>query len=197
MALFSCPKCTWRVKITDADLGKKGKCAQCGHELVFPKSLIKEVPALPEKPPPAPVPPSAAQSLSWLKWLAVAAAVVLISAISFGIWLGLRGSPKAIVFGKVTYQNIPLSSGTISFLGDDGFSKVSIDRDGSYQIADAPLGAVKVSVHNRSTFLEPKGEKIKWVVKSLIPSKYNDFQKSGLSYTISTGRQEINIDLKD
>jgi len=194
MALFSCPKCTWRVKITDADLGKKGKCAQCGHELVFPKVLTKEAPVLPEKR--APAPPSAAQSLSWFKWVAVAA-VVLVPAILLGIWLAVPGTPKAVVFGKVTYQDKPLASGTISFQGDGGFDQASIDRDGSYQMLNAPMGPVKVSVRSRSSFLEPKGEKIKWVTKSLIPSKYNDFQKSGLSYTISAGRQEINVDLKD
>jgi hypothetical protein len=196
MALFSCPKCTWRVKITDADLGKKGKCAQCGHELVFPRTLTKEAPVLPEKPAPPPTPPSAAQSLSWFKWIAVAA-VLLVPAILLGIWFAVPGTPKAVVFGKVTYQNKPLGSGSISFLGDSGFRQASIDRDGSYEIPEAPLGPVKVSVRSRSSFLEPKGEKIKWVEKYLIPSKYSDFQKSGLTYTISAGRQEINIDLKD
>jgi hypothetical protein len=198
MALFSCPGCAWRVKITDEDLGKKSKCLQCGQEFVVSSTRAKEVPALPNKPVPVTAQSSETQSLPWLKWVAFAAAIAFVPAIFLVLGLSLSGPPKATVFGKVTFKKKPLSSGAISFLGEFGHSQVTIGKDGSYQIKDAPLGPVKISVRNKREFLQKgAGEKIKWVVKSLIPTKYNDPQSSGLSYTIGSGRQEINIDLKD
>ncbi len=192
MALFSCPSCAWRVKIRDEDLGTKGKCLQCGQEFVIPSTLNSTVP-VPE-PVPAPPPSSAAGSLGWWKWGALAAVLALVPGI---IWFGLalKDAPTPTVFGKVTYQSQPLSSGTV-FLGD-GYSQADIEKDGSYQILDAPSGPVKVSVRNVSRSLKKRGEKIEWVVKSLIPTKYNNPQTSGLQYIIGSGRQEINIDLKD
>jgi hypothetical protein len=201
MALFSCPKCSWRVKITDKDLGKKGKCLQCASEFVFPSAFPKDVPVTEEKPAPGSAHPRRpAQMPAWLKPLALTAAVIAVIGIVAAIgFFTLGGSdPSTIVVGTVKYQDKPLTSGTISFIGENSISQASIGRDGAFRITDAPLGQVKVTVRNRSTSLKKqKGEKIKWEVKSLIPTKYNDPELSGLKYTISTGRQEIHIELTD
>lgn len=201
MALFSCPHCAWRVKIAAEDLGKKGKCIQCGQGFVFPSTLVTEVPSLPKKPV-APPQSSRARRMRGWKWAValsiVAVAVAGVPAILIWSGLDLRDSPKPAVFGKVRYKNQPLSGGAISFIGENGFFRSNIDKDGSYQVNDCPPGPVKVSVRSVAMSLKKqKGDKVEWIVKSLIPTKYNDPKTSGLTYTIGGDRQQINIDLKD
>jgi hypothetical protein len=199
MALFNCPKCSWRVKFTDNDLGKKGKCLQCSHEFVFPSTLAKEPPAVQKQTPLPPPRAGQARSLTWLIWPLLAAVAVLVPAGFVVLFLAGREPPKPVVFGKVRYKNELLTGGTISFLGDDGIVQGKIEKDGSYEVVDPPSGLVKVSIRSISPFLQKeKGDKIKWTTRSLIPTKYNDPKASGLSYTIGRGgRQEINIELRD
>jgi hypothetical protein len=159
----------------------------------------KELAALgePASPVQAPVGSPEARPVRRLPW-AVAVAVALVFAIVVFSMLALNGSPKPAVFGKVTYKSKPLTGGTISFIGENGRSQANIDKDGSYQITDAPLGPVKISVRSMSMSLQKQdGEKIKWVVRSLIPTRYNDPRSSGLNFNIQSGREEINIDLKN
>jgi hypothetical protein len=182
-------------------LGKKGKCVQCGKEIVFPKTLTlpaKEAAAMPEKPVPPP-PRAAGQGLPpWLKWAGLAAVLAIVAGVFLFLALGLRGTPKALVVGKVTYNQKALSSGSITFFGENGIVQAGIGKDGSYEAKDCPVGQVKVSVRNQSTSLQKqKGDKIKLVSKSLIPAKYGDPERSGLQYNIGPGRQEIYIDLED
>jgi hypothetical protein len=202
MALFPCPSCSWRVKITEQDLGKKGKCVQCGHELVFPRSLTapaKEAAAAPEKPVAARVPSGESGAPPWLKWVGLAAVILLVGGIGVVLALSARGSPKATVVGKVTYNKKPLSSGSITFFGADGISTpASIGSDGSFEAKDCPLGSLKVAVRSMSTSLQKReGDKIKWVTKSMIPSKYSDPERSGLTCIVGGSRQEIMIDLEN
>ena len=202
MALFNCPKCSWRVKITEKDLGKKGKCLQCAHEFVFPSKLPKDVPAAAEKPPPVSALPSrSAQTPAWLKGVALTAALIIVVGIFGAIGyftLGGSSPAAAVVVGTVTYNEKPLTSGSITFQGDNGIRQASIGKDGSYLITDDPLGPVKISVRNVTSFMKKlKGDKIKWETKSLIPTKYNDPERSGLNFIVGNGRQQIPIDLKD
>jgi hypothetical protein len=110
-----------------------------------------------------------------------------------------RGGPRnPTVFGKVTFKNVPLSGGTISFIGKDGLARADIEKDGSYRVDDGPRGPVKVAIRSVSTTLQKhKGDKMEWVAKSLIPTKFNDPKTSGLEYTIAGDRQQMDIDLKD
>lgn len=199
MALFSCPKCAWRVKITEQDLGKKGKCMQCAHEFVFPNALPKNAPVVEEKPAQAPAASKAPREQPWLKWVILAFCLILVSGGVVVFALGVRSPPKTTVVGKVTYNSQPLTGGSINFVGADGFGQASIEKDGSYQMVDPPTGPVKASVRSMSISLQKKdkGDKMKWVTKSLIPTKFNDPERSGLRYTIRSGQQEIHIDLKD
>jgi hypothetical protein len=203
MALFSCPKCAWRVKFTDKDLGKKTKCIQCAHEFVFPAELTKDkVAPVAEKPAPAKT-SAASQSQpresSGLKWIVLTVAVLVVGGClaMVGILL-LGGGKKAIVAGTVTYNDQPLAGGSISLLGENGYGQASIGKDGTFLITDAPLGSVKASVRHVTSFMKKlKGDKIKWEQKSIIPRKYSDPELSGLNYTISAGRQEIRVHLTD
>src|SRR5438105_2514984 len=126
MALFSCPKCSWRVKITDKDLGKKAKCLQCAHEYVIPSALPKDVLVATEKPAPASaLTASGAQPSASLTWVALVAAVVMLAAIVVGVLYLMRGGggpQKAFVTGTVKYEGKPLASGSVSLLGENGFA---------------------------------------------------------------------------
>jgi hypothetical protein len=158
----------------------------------------KELASLEEQTTPVLAPAPETGPVRRLLWGGVAVAVVLVLALFIFFGLAREGSPHASVFGKVMYNNKPLTSGTVKFVGEDGHSQARIAADGSYQIMDAPLGPVKVSVRSMSTSVQKgNGDKIKWVTKSLIPARYNDPYKSGLNFVLENGRQEIRIDLKD
>jgi hypothetical protein len=145
--------------------------------------------------------------------------------ISWGLFLALAttvGCSKgtATVTGRVTYQDQPVTSGSVVFYGEDGrVDSGLLDADGKYTIARAPVGVVKVAViasketKTRSKGPQPgpplgKGKTKKssgeqpqqaletTELKSTIPERYNDPNKSGLVYTVNSGKQVINIDLK-
>jgi hypothetical protein len=128
------------------------------------------------------------------------------------------GGSTALVTGKVTYKGEPLTSGSVVFYGDNG--KVDsglLDADGNYTIARAPVGVVKVAVLASKSSKSSRGgppvgpplgkgkpkkgtEEVKpipeTVLQSTIPERYKDAQTSGLVYTVDSGQQVINIDLK-
>src|SRR6516164_2856495 len=58
------------------------------------------------------------------------------------------GSSTTVVRGKVTYKDKPVTSGEVNFLSATGLPSRSglIGADGSYEIRDAPLGEVKITV---------------------------------------------------
>ncbi|MBM4073615.1 MAG: hypothetical protein FJ271_32550 [Planctomycetes bacterium] len=137
----------------------------------------------------------------------------LSSCLSFvcGFQLALCGcSPsQATVTGKVTYQNKPLSSGEIHLIGDKGISRSAlIGPLGTFEVKNAPVGVVKVSVVSYKSSGPPRGPSVakkknddepEEIVPrpSAIPEKYNNISSSELVFTISNGSQTISIDLKD
>ena len=57
------------------------------------------------------------------------------------------GDSKPFVRGKVTYKSSPLTSGEVSFIGKSGTPRSAlITSEGTYEINDAPLGEVTVTV---------------------------------------------------
>lgn len=130
-----------------------------------------------------------------------------------GLLLAIAGCGEgaASVSGKVTYNGTPVSGGTITFHGTDG--KVDgtwIDPDGKYIVTRAPVGEVKVTVEVGRAGAPPKMPKSKDVPghpgdkgggtatgkPMVIPAKYKDPAQSGLTYTLKSGSQVIDIDLK-
>ncbi len=135
-----------------------------------------------------------------------------VSCAACGLVLAVSGcSPsQANVKGTVTYQNKPLSSGEVHFISDKGSSRSAlIGPLGTFEIKDAPIGEVRVSVVSyKSASGKLKGpsvgkkndnEEPEEVAArtSAIPTKYNDSKSSELVFTISHGTQTIAIDLKD
>lgn len=129
----------------------------------------------------------------------------------YGLILALSGCnpSQATVKGKVTYQNKPLHSGEVHFIGEKGPSRSAlIGPLGTFEIKDAPIGEVKVAVvsyKSQGTLKGPSVGKKKndeepdevAARTSAIPTKYNDSKTSELVFTISPGTQTIAIDLKD
>jgi hypothetical protein len=116
-------------------------------------------------------------------------------------------SSQAVISGKVTYKNTPLSGGEVSFIAADGKSRSSlINSSGDYEVVDAPLGATTIVIVSTrvqgetgkgSPLVGSSGPAAPVMVKSVIPQKYNDPSTSGLSYVVQRGRQTKNIDLRD
>ncbi len=114
------------------------------------------------------------------------------------------------VSGKASYRGRPLPAGTVMLLASDGQPYDGpIQTDGTFVIRDVPIGTAKVSV----TSIVPAGEekrtrggkeasqaKQRTIAKggrSRIPSKYSDFEKSGLTVTVEKGdKNRLDLDLQ-
>ena len=136
----------------------------------------------------------------------IAAAAVIASL----LYLSGCGGGKGSVSGKVAYQGQPLPFGSVQFITSGGAFVSEIRSDGSYAISNVPTGEVKISVNCQdpkyadfmkqlsASARDPKIPKPKGKPEDFdrIPSQYNDPDKSGLSYSVKSGDQMYNIDLK-
>jgi hypothetical protein len=131
------------------------------------------------------------------------------------------GKRTGFVSGKVTYQGRPLTSGSVTFHGADGRTDSgSITPEGNYTVPQAPVGTAKVTVlvrPSRPGRLPQEGP-AKETPKhpgegkagkhpsagpaaqagrpQVIPKKYEDPNQSGLTFTVTTGKQTIDIPLE-
>ncbi|NBU75961.1 MAG: hypothetical protein EBS30_12185 [Planctomycetes bacterium] len=118
---------------------------------------------------------------------------------------GDSAGPKVgTMTGKITYKGAPLSNGTVQVFSADGRGGSGpITADGTY----TALGDVTITVKvlaSAMTGMKPvarppgtpamPGESDKPPVT--IPANYGDKAKSGLTFTIKSGTQTNNIDLK-
>jgi hypothetical protein len=120
--------------------------------------------------------------------------------------LGCAG--KGDVSGRVTYKGKPLVWGTVQFEGSDRIVKQgNINPDGTYSVRGVATGEAKVavsSINPKSSDFQvrqaeggpppkPRPEVKGWFP---IPEKYDTPYKSGLTYPIKRGANEIDIELK-
>jgi hypothetical protein len=108
---------------------------------------------------------------------------------------------KATVTGKVTIDGAPANAGSVIFSTEKGKSATGdIRSDGTYTVADAPLGAVRISIlpmvgMGGGDVTLPAG--MPGASSSLkpvpIPPRYQNVATSGLTYTIKRGTNEHNI----
>jgi len=122
------------------------------------------------------------------------------------------GRKTAPVRGKVTYMGTPLTMGTVIIISDDGLTSVRgpIQPDGTYEIAKAPIGKVKVGVSNPPPMGAPGGQALSGspddpetkqaaaLAAKYVPSPdtYTHPDKSGLTEEVPSGGATINIDMK-
>jgi hypothetical protein len=125
------------------------------------------------------------------------------------------GKPTGSVSGKVIYKGQPLKGGTVVFVTADGKTggRSDIAEDGTYSIAEVPVGAVKISVETKS--LKPNANRAREgsAPKNMppeaagykggntadryipIPERYSQVDTSELAYTVIAGKQEHPIEL--
>ena len=117
---------------------------------------------------------------------------------------GARGD----VSGKVTYKGKSLVFGTVQFEASDGTIKqANIETDGSYTIPGVPVGEAKVAVSSDN----PKGGNFQPLQREgmpppkplpevkgwfSIPLEYRDLSKPKLTYTVKSGINRYDIELK-
>ncbi len=125
------------------------------------------------------------------------------------------GSGSGSISGKVTYKDKPLSGGTVTFMTSDQQVKTAvIGSDGAYSIPKLTTGPAKIAVMpvvplppmmpggmamdpgkmgvpEENIAPPPAADK-----SVAIPEHYKDPEKSGLTYTVTAGNQEHNIELK-
>ncbi len=104
----------------------------------------------------------------------------------------------APVNGTVNYNGAPLKEGTITFIPQEGtpaYGKIvdgvitDLDTDGN---KGAPVGKNKITVQAVSGGNDMYAPK-----KSLVPDKYGDPEKSGLTAEIVAGKEnKVEFDLK-
>jgi hypothetical protein len=135
-----------------------------------------------------------------------------------------KGNPNAPaeVYGTVTYKGSPVTAGYVTFYApnDSGVYNINIKPDGTFSQTDVPVGEMTITVETESAnpnkkkpsdygggrggaiTVSPKpgnagggsapaGDYVK------IPAKYADRKKSGLTYTVTKGKQKHDIELTD
>ena len=125
--------------------------------------------------------------------------------------VGCGSNAKARVKGKVKFSDKYLNAGTVAFLSKDGqIGSGSIDAEGNYDVPDAPVGEVTITVKVPSLPIGPGG--FQKPPKGLppgdsgttsamadprrmiqIPLKFSIPAQSGLTYTVQKGENTYEI----
>jgi hypothetical protein len=108
---------------------------------------------------------------------------------------------ESAVTGSVTLDGVPLSRGTVTFHPREGGAAAyaRIDADGRYTLktgAEEGLKPGKYVATVVATAPPGPGESETAVGKLLIPARYGMVEQSGLEYTITTGKNQVDIPLK-
>jgi hypothetical protein len=108
------------------------------------------------------------------------------------------------VEGTVTVDGKPANDGTVIFSVGDLSAAGTIHPDGSYTAEKVPPGEARIVIHqmmlmggatNQPGRLPGIDDAAPTAKPVPIPKKYQSVETSGLSYTITSGTNEINIEL--
>ena len=110
--------------------------------------------------------------------------------------------PQGEVTGKVTYKNAPFTEGQVNFIQPDkGIGAIaSIDSTGKYTFPttlDVGAYVIYISPPQASDEDGPKVGVTAKKTGNSIPKKYRDAATTVLKYTVTDGKQEFPIELKD
>jgi hypothetical protein len=135
------------------------------------------------------------------------------------------GGGTATISGTVTYKGEPLTAGYVAFYDTNGQTASGrIEADGHYTVYKAPVGELKAAVFTVDLTAKPPvgftkkkqpgGVYEEAMAKSkrgsanamteaaqagkfiAIPARYKDPEQSGLTFTVKSGSQTIDLDLK-
>lgn len=153
-----------------------------------------------------------------LTWSLRLAAVIVLASFA----AGCGGGSKGTISGRVLYQGKPFAlGGIVTFVPEHGGAfNATIDREGNYSVAGIPPGAVKIAVSpdpvagrgnngiEVPSDMKPEGVDLSQtslgsrpnqggrLAPPPLPAKYANPDESGLTYTVESGRQSHDIDLK-
>jgi hypothetical protein len=109
----------------------------------------------------------------------------------------------ATVTGKVSYQDRPVTYGSVIFLSADKTARsTAIEPDGSYTVERVPRGAVAIAVispdPSKGRAAKKEGAANETAVQQWcpLPSKFEDPRTSGLACTVDASHVRHDIDLK-
>jgi hypothetical protein len=125
--------------------------------------------------------------------------------------------PTAQVTGHVTYRGQPLSHGLVRFIPMQAGEGIRVaygivDERGRYRLSTygqddgAPLGKYRVTIESRKESspeasvakrMTPQGLVPAQQMRSLIPERYLQADKSGLTATVEAGGNTFNFDLAE
>ncbi len=156
-----------------------------------------------------------------ISWTRQVVRIGFLSAVLIALASGCGGGgkkPRAVVKGQVTFGDAPVSKGSISFFSVDDPASVGSGEilDGKYEVKDAPIGEVKITVVSAASTIgigmrppdppkgvggmpanmAPKEEDKKPVRWMPLPEKYKDVTTTDLTYKVEKGEHEYNIPLK-
>jgi hypothetical protein len=105
------------------------------------------------------------------------------------------GELPAAVSGKVSYQGKPVTSGVVVLVGADGKASTTgaVGPDGTYCIAQAPAGTVRVAFDNpppqRVAPGDPEARDAAQAAARYVPTplQYRDAAQSGLTLELKRG----------
>jgi hypothetical protein len=134
----------------------------------------------------------------WMRLLLVGVIVLLVG------FAGCRRGPGlelAPVHGKVTYKGKPLPNGTVMFVPGEGPAAYGeISTDGSFRLKTndsdgAVLGNHKVSITALADIGTALPEQRSPTPPSLVPAKYLDHERSGLTAEVKRGDNRVDFEL--
>jgi hypothetical protein len=127
---------------------------------------------------------------------------------------GKSKSKKGELTGTVTYQNNPLTAGTVTIHTDQGIFTCPLSEEGKFTATDLPPGDWPVTVETESANPKKKLPQYKDRAPPIaappkdlggprggeyrkIPKKYSDKKTSKLTVTVGEGKKEDTFELKD
>lgn len=124
-------------------------------------------------------------------------AVVLLLSISVIFGCGPKRAERpdrSRVTGKITYSGQPVQGGIITFLSTSGSGDSAggmIKADGTYSVADVPMGENQVTIDTEALRPELGSRYVK------LPEKYLTAEESGLTLNVEAGENSKDFVLED
>ena len=144
-----------------------------------------------------------------MKWNSYVRRDLLAAALAAGLFVCPTGCDNfentGTVSGTVRYKGQPLSEGSVCFVGDNGqVATGAIDRSGRYVVSRVPVGSARVTVQIVKTEGPPPMSFVGGAkpvqgaaTGAKIPLRYSMAATSGLSHSVTKGKQQLNIDLTE